>query len=335
MVVYWRGGQTQLEGLLLGVALRRRRHRAGALGQRAHALVAPSSRNANDSSATPDEVGGVARRPRSPRRHQAAHVLRRPWWWRRAAIGAAALFPLRSLGPKPGGSLLHTAWASRSCGSSPSTATVVRADDVPLDGLLTVFPEGDPGLVGRPGGHDAGRRPTSCGLPRSAWVWTVDGIVAFSKVCTHAGCPVGLYEADYPPAAVPVPPVGVRRAGRGQARERTGSVAAAAAPPDVSTPTASCGPHGDFSEPVGPGWWTYVTRRSWLVAAGSLVSGRVRGGAFGARPPLAAGRATSAGLWWLMFGLPRSSTSSSPAWSSRRGPPPAPRALGRESHATA
>jgi len=24
--------------------------------------------------------------------------------------------------------------------------------------------------------------------------WSVDGIVAYSKVCTHVGCPVGLYE---------------------------------------------------------------------------------------------------------------------------------------------
>jgi ubiquinol-cytochrome c reductase iron-sulfur subunit len=25
--------------------------------------------------------------------------------------------------------------------------------------------------------------------------WHVDGIVAYSKICTHAGCPVSLYEA--------------------------------------------------------------------------------------------------------------------------------------------
>jgi ubiquinol-cytochrome c reductase iron-sulfur subunit len=24
--------------------------------------------------------------------------------------------------------------------------------------------------------------------------WTVDGIVAYSKICTHVGCPVALYE---------------------------------------------------------------------------------------------------------------------------------------------
>jgi len=24
--------------------------------------------------------------------------------------------------------------------------------------------------------------------------WTVEGIVAYSKICTHVGCPVSLYE---------------------------------------------------------------------------------------------------------------------------------------------
>ena len=26
--------------------------------------------------------------------------------------------------------------------------------------------------------------------------WTPDGLVAYSKLCTHVGCPVGLYQAD-------------------------------------------------------------------------------------------------------------------------------------------
>ena len=29
----------------------------------------------------------------------------------------------------------------------------------------------------------------------STLVWTVNGIVAYSKLCTHVGCPVGLYQA--------------------------------------------------------------------------------------------------------------------------------------------
>ena len=38
-----------------------------------------------------------------------------------------------------------------------------------------------------------------------------EGIVAYSKICTHVGCPVGAVRAADPPPAVPVPPVDVRR----------------------------------------------------------------------------------------------------------------------------
>jgi ubiquinol-cytochrome c reductase iron-sulfur subunit len=26
--------------------------------------------------------------------------------------------------------------------------------------------------------------------------WAIDGVVAYSKLCTHTGCPVGLYQAE-------------------------------------------------------------------------------------------------------------------------------------------
>ena len=38
--------------------------------------------------------------------------------------------------------------------------------------------------------------PSLLQLPASRRTWAPDGLVAYSKVCTHAGCPVGLYEAD-------------------------------------------------------------------------------------------------------------------------------------------
>jgi ubiquinol-cytochrome c reductase iron-sulfur subunit len=69
----------------------------------------------------------------------------------------------------------------------------VQPSDLAVGGLLTVFPEGavgdaasqtvlvhvsDQPVVTHPGRED----------------WSPDGFLAFSKVCTHAGCPVGLYE---------------------------------------------------------------------------------------------------------------------------------------------
>lgn len=67
----------------------------------------------------------------------------------------------------------------------------VRVADVPAGGLATVWPEGAPQaelsavvLV-----RVTGRRPE----PPTVLDWVVDEtLVAYSKICTHAGCPVGL-----------------------------------------------------------------------------------------------------------------------------------------------
>ena len=69
------------------------------------------------------------------------------------------------------------------------------AADVPLDGLVTVFPKvsrarpmAKPYSSASPGGL--------LSPARGREDWAPDGLIAYSKVCTHAGCPVGLYEAS-------------------------------------------------------------------------------------------------------------------------------------------
>jgi ubiquinol-cytochrome c reductase iron-sulfur subunit len=72
---------------------------------------------------------------------------------------------------------------------------VIRAASVPFDGLVTVFPEG---AVGSETGQAVLMRvePGLIRPVRGREAWTPDGLIAYSKVCTHAGCPVGLYEAS-------------------------------------------------------------------------------------------------------------------------------------------
>jgi ubiquinol-cytochrome c reductase iron-sulfur subunit len=81
-----------------------------------------------------------------------------------------------------------------------------------------------------------------------------NGLIAFSKVCTHAGCPVGLYQAETHQLLCPChqSAFDVLRAAR--------PVSGPAAWPLPQLPlmvaadgTLRAG--GDFSEPVGPGWW--------------------------------------------------------------------------------
>jgi len=109
-------------------------------------------------------------------------------------FGAFLVFPLRSLGPQPKKLLDTTPWRPR--------ARLVRADgrvvntaDLEVGGILTVFPENDPGgaisqtVLLHVSSQDITTQP-------GRETWGPQGFLAFSRVCTHAGCPVSLYEQD-------------------------------------------------------------------------------------------------------------------------------------------
>jgi quinol---cytochrome c reductase iron-sulfur subunit len=106
-------------------------------------------------------------------------------------FGIVAAFPLiRSLGPLPGDTLQTTNWG-------PGTYLVdqqgrrIHRGDMGVGSIATVFPEGYENT-------DQGQAVDQTILIRaesSSWMpYTPDGFVAYSKLCTHAGCPVGLYE---------------------------------------------------------------------------------------------------------------------------------------------
>jgi ubiquinol-cytochrome c reductase iron-sulfur subunit len=110
------------------------------------------------------------------------------------SLGLAALFPLRSLGPRPPAWLSTTPWRA---GARLVTkeGELVRAADLEPGELLTVFPEGfteagdAPVLLIRVD-------PAQLVLPGDRAGWAPDGLVAYSKLCTHLGCAVGLYEQE-------------------------------------------------------------------------------------------------------------------------------------------
>ncbi|MGY1840566.1 MULTISPECIES: QcrA and Rieske domain-containing protein [unclassified Modestobacter] len=71
----------------------------------------------------------------------------------------------------------------------------IRAADVPVGGFGTVWPEdavrADLAAV------VLTRLATQDAEPPTVLEWVVaDRLVAYSKICTHAGCPVGLYQED-------------------------------------------------------------------------------------------------------------------------------------------
>jgi ubiquinol-cytochrome c reductase iron-sulfur subunit len=168
-----------------------------------------------------------------------------------ASLGLALLIPLRSLGPSPEGEMFRTAWAE-GVRLVDTEGRLYRPEDVGLDEVVTVFPEDDIGspqaqaiLVGtRPGELDVDALPGP----------TVDDLVCYSKVCTHAGCPVGLYRAAVGELLCPC-------------HQSTFDVNDAARV--LSGPTGRPLPHlplgvddegylvalGDFNEPIGPSFW--------------------------------------------------------------------------------
>ncbi len=70
----------------------------------------------------------------------------------------------------------------------------VKAQAVPLGSIVTAFPDGGPRTALTPVIllHVS---PDQLRLPDDRASWAPEGFIAFSKICTHAGCPVALYRA--------------------------------------------------------------------------------------------------------------------------------------------
>jgi len=168
------------------------------------------------------------------------------------AFVGVAVWPLRSLGPRPGNALARTPWRNGLRVVNESGAPVV-ASEVPLGGLVTVFPEG---AVGSADGQAVLVRvePQMLKLPAGRESWAPDGLLVYSKVCTHAGCPVGLYEARSHELLCPCH----QSAFNVLDGAHPTSGPAARAQPQLPIQIASDGTLvalGDFSDPIGPGYW--------------------------------------------------------------------------------
>ena len=113
---------------------------------------------------------------------------------------------LRDLGPLPGTSLRTTVW-------SPGRRLLVYGTSQPLTpadfsvpgSAITIVPEGytdDLNALAKATVTLIKFGPGELKIPTTysgdtligTMNWTVDNIVAYSRICTHVGCPVGLYE---------------------------------------------------------------------------------------------------------------------------------------------
>jgi quinol---cytochrome c reductase iron-sulfur subunit len=161
-----------------------------------------------------------------------------------ASFVAALAVPFRSLGPAPDSTLFHTRWR-RGEALAREDGRVLHVDDLNVDSTLTVFPQSALG--------DAQSAATLVRLPADA-AGTASGYVAYSRLCTHAGCPVALYRAAARQLLCPC---------HQSVFDVVADGAVLAGPADHALPrlpieVGSDGilrATGDFPEPVGPGFW--------------------------------------------------------------------------------
>lgn len=120
-----------------------------------------------------------------------------------AALGLVGLGPivlLRDLGPLPKKALETTTWKAGTRLVTDPGDRPIKASDLEIGAVVQTLPEvkdpehrtlndiaKDPVLLIR-------LRPEDFNLEPERLSWTYEGIIAFSKICSHMGCAVALYE---------------------------------------------------------------------------------------------------------------------------------------------
>jgi ubiquinol-cytochrome c reductase iron-sulfur subunit len=251
--VYVAGGQTQVEGTLWAVAFlglgvgfilwaRDLLPGTEVTASRGHHDVSPEQDRQAVAESLARGVEPMARRPFLAKMLGAVG----------GVFGLAAIFPLASLGPRPHGGLYHTKWG-KGTRAVTEDGTPVRPTDIPVNGILTVFPEGNlddalsPTVL-----INVGNEPFK--VPPNRNGWNIGGLVAFSKICTHAGCPASLYNVQTHQLICPC-------------HQSTFDVLSDCNPvfgpasrslPQLPLTTDSSGyvvSQSDYTQPVGPGFW--------------------------------------------------------------------------------
>jgi ubiquinol-cytochrome c reductase iron-sulfur subunit len=133
-------------------------------------------------------------------------LLRRTMLLATAPLAVAPLVLLRDLGPLPEDSLRFTAWRKGLRAVVYGSNRPLLSSDIATPGsMITVIPEGyadDDDALAKSGVILIKFAPGQLDVPTVyngktqlyGMNWTVNNIVAYSKICTHVGCPVALYE---------------------------------------------------------------------------------------------------------------------------------------------
>lgn len=185
---------------------------------------------------------------------------------RNTMFGALALFPLsgvmllRDLGPLPGTKLRHTLWSKGKLLVNVNTDQPLRASDIAVGSLTFARPEGleehDEDFqteIAKAALMIVRIQPDNIKDKREL-EWSHEGIVAYSKICTHVGCPISLYEQQTHHVLCPC---------HQSTFDLSDGARVIFGPAGHALPQLRIGVNeegylqalGDFEEPVGPAFW--------------------------------------------------------------------------------
>ncbi len=143
---------------------------------------------------------GIARRP----------LIRNSLLGAMGTLALPAIVALRDLGPLPGDALYHTVWREGMRLVNDVAGTPIRPEWVRIGQLIN----GEPEIIFNPEAYDAEpfegaalqvakskaaiiivrMSPDDITPSSGRENWGVGGILAYSKICTHVGCPISLWE---------------------------------------------------------------------------------------------------------------------------------------------
>ena len=115
-------------------------------------------------------------------------------------IGLSTLVLLRDLGPLPKNQLSTTDWSSGVRLMTDPGGRPIMPGDLEVGSVAQVLPELPAGTertlenIGKDAVLLIRIRPEEFNLNAERLSWTYNGIIAFSKICSHMGCAVALYE---------------------------------------------------------------------------------------------------------------------------------------------
>jgi ubiquinol-cytochrome c reductase iron-sulfur subunit len=210
--------------------------------------------------ATGAEESGIARRP----------LVRNTLLGAVALLGLPAVIALRDLGPLPGDKLYKTIWKKGMRVVQDVDGAPIRPADMEIGQLVNGEPaiffeeneEGEPEVEGVELQTQKAKaaviivkmQPDDIKPAKGRENWGVDGVLCFSKICTHVGCPISLWEQQTHHLLCPCHQSTFDLADNG----RVIFGPAARALPQLPLAVDDEGylvATSDFTEPVGPSFW--------------------------------------------------------------------------------